>query len=126
VLSVDSSVLTVPSLQLDPNIITLSSIQSSFSSFIGTPPAIQQAAQFGVALIIILEHAFHLWYQHPSDGCVAAAIVQYSTSPNCHAVMQAIDTTFKDVDSIQLSKETLGERLVQIAQDNRLLKNGLV
>ena len=105
----------------------------------------QQAAQFGVgmwlvaylwsyfltikqALTIILEHAFHLWDKHLSDGCMAAAIVQYTTSSNCHAVMQAIDTTFspngvdifKDVDSIQLSKEAFGERLVQIAQDNRL------
>jgi len=94
----------------------------------------QQAARLGVALIIILEHAFHLWDQHPSNGCVAAAIVQYTTSPNCHAVMQAIDTTFstsgvdifKDVDSIHLSRETFGERLVQIALDNRLLKGGLV
>ena len=105
----------------------------------------QQAARLGVgmllvaylwsyfltikqALIIILEHAFHLWDQHPSNGCVAAAIVQYTTSPNCHAVMQAIDTIFspngvdffKDVDSIQLSRKAFGDRLVQIAQDNRL------
>ena len=112
---------------------------------IGTPPATQQIAQLGVgmwlvaylcicfltiaqALTIILEHAFHMWYQHPSDRCLAAAIAQYTTSPNCHAVMQAVNTTFslngveyfKDVDSIQLSREALGERLVQIAQDNRL------
>jgi hypothetical protein len=69
-----------------------------------------------------------MWYQHPSDRCLAAAIAQYTTSPNCHAVMQAVNTTFslngvenfKDVDSIELSREALGERLVQIAQDNRL------
>jgi len=120
--------------QQDPNIIRLPNIQSSFSSFIGTPPPVQQAARLGVALTIILEHAFYLWDQHPSDGCVAAAIVQYTTSPNCHAVMQAIDTIFspngvdffKDVDSIQLSRKAFGDRLVQIAQDNQLLKGGLV
>ena len=104
---------------------------------IGTSPAVQQAAQLGVgmwlvaylwtyfltieqALTIILEHAFHLWYQHPSKGCVVAAIAQYTTSPNCHAVIQTVHNTFKDVDNIELSKGALGKELVQIAQDNRL------
>jgi hypothetical protein len=112
---------------------------------IGTPPTIQQTAQLGVgmwlvaylcihcltiaqALTIILECAFHLWYQQPSNGCVTAAIAQYITSPNCHAVIQAVDTTFssngidvlKDVDSIELFRDALQERLIQIAQDNRL------
>ena len=76
------------------------------------------------ALTIILEHAYFLWDQDKSKDCIAPAIAHYKTSPNCHAVMQAMDAAFDAVegDNIIDSVKALKEELIHIALRNRLCR----
>jgi len=109
---------------------------------IGAPPPALQVAQLGLgrslipfactyflttepALTIILEYSFSVWFQNPSDGCLAAAISQYKTSPNCKAVMQAVDTIFSydgfdHLRDVAVNRDVFRKKLVQIALNNRL------
>jgi hypothetical protein len=115
---------------------------------IGTPSPALQVAQLGLgkslipfastylltaepALTIILEYSFSLWYQNPTDGCLAAAISQYKTSPHCKAVMQAVETIFShdgggNLRDVEDNSDVLEEKLVQIALNNRLCMSGFI
>jgi len=100
-------------------------MQSSLQAFIGAPPPALQVAQLGLALTIILEYSFSGWFQDPSDGCLAAAISQYKTSPNCKAVMQAVYAIFSydgfdHLRDVVDNRDVFQEKLLQIALDNRL------
>ena len=86
---------------------------------------------FSIALAIIAEHAFYLWDRAPSDdaGFFISAIDAYESSAKHTVVTQAIDEVFAEdggrlfedaKDSDNPKESTFGERLVQIALDNRL------
>jgi hypothetical protein len=86
---------------------------------------------FHTALAIIAEHAFYLWDRAASDDAslFISAIDAYNSSAKHTAVTQAIDEVFAEdggrlfedaKDSDDPKESTFGERLVQIALDNRL------
>jgi hypothetical protein len=72
-----------------------------------------------------LEHAYFLWDQRTSPDCVVHAIAHYKASPNCDAVVQAVDAAFDAVggDDFMESVKALEEELIQIALRNRLCRS---
>ena len=82
-----------------------------------------------LALAIIAEHMFFFWDRDPSNHLIGLAIDLYKRSPNCNAVMKAVDEAFEeyqghilmpDVSGQLKVTEGFGEKLVGIALDNRL------
>ena len=75
-----------------------------------------------------MKHSINLWFRQPSWKCVAAAVAHYKTSPNCNAVMQAVDAAFnpdgldifEDIEGNEQFRKAFGEKLIQIALSNKL------
>jgi len=97
-------------------------------STVGSVNNALEVAQFGIAVVIILEYSFFIWdlKNTTSTQPVETAITTYKRSPQCQAVQKAVKNAIKDRNALRdIFQTNLEKTFVQIVLDNLLSKDNI-